>query len=66
MEDLCFVTIWDWMLYPNQRVCGYRVKVMKILCSQRPEFEEPAFQNRLEVNGHSMLFSRWTVLYPPL
>lgn len=52
-ENLYFVTIFDWMLFPNERICGYGVKVMKILCSKRPEFEELAFQNGLEVKGHS-------------
>jgi hypothetical protein len=35
LEDLCFVTIFGWMLFPNERVSSCRIKVMKILCSER-------------------------------
>jgi len=43
-EDLSLVTIFDWMLFPNERVCGNRVQLIKIL-----------FSERLACDGHSPL-----------
>ena len=39
-EDLRFVAIIDWMLFPDERICSHRVKVVKILCSKRAKFEK--------------------------
>ena len=57
-ENLFFVTVLDRMLLPDERICSHGVKVMKILCLKRPEFEEPAFQNGLEVKGHLTCIDR--------
>ena len=40
LENLFFVAIGDRMLFPNERVCSYRVKIMKILWSKRSEYKE--------------------------
>src|SRR5881398_33325 len=39
------------MLLPNERVRSHREEIIEILGSKRPEFEELAFENWLEVEG---------------
>ena len=51
-ENLFFVTISYGVLFPNKRIGGHGVKVGEILCPQRPEIEEFAPQNGLEIKGH--------------
>src|SRR5260370_29242375 len=52
-ENLFLVTVLDRMLFPNERIRSYGVEVMKILRPKRPELEELALQNGLEIKGHS-------------
>jgi hypothetical protein len=40
------------MLFPNERIRSDSMKVFEIFCSQGPEFEELAFQIRLEIKRH--------------
>jgi hypothetical protein len=60
LENLFLVTIVAGMLFPDERIRSYGVEVMKILCSKRPQLEEFAFQDGLEIKGHldSMLTVR--------
>ena len=53
LENVFSVTISGGMLFPDERVGSDSVKVPKILRPQRPEFEQIAFQNGLEIKGHS-------------
>jgi hypothetical protein len=53
LENLFLVTVFDRMLLPDERIGSYRVKALKILYPKRPELQELAFQNRLEIKGHS-------------
>jgi hypothetical protein len=41
------------MLFPDERIRGYSVEVIKIIWSKGPKFEEVALQNGLEIEGHS-------------
>jgi len=52
-EDLFLVAVFDRMLLPNEGIRSDGVKFLEILRSKRPEFEQPAFQNGLEVKSHS-------------
>jgi len=52
-EDLFLVTVFSRVLLPDEGIRSDGVEFMKILCSKRPKFEQPAFQNGLEVKGHS-------------
>lgn len=40
------------MLFPNERIGCYGIKVMKIFWSKRPQLEKLAFQNGLEIKRH--------------
>jgi len=51
-ENLLLVTVFRRMLFPNERIGSYCVKVGKILRSKRPELEEFACQDGLEVKGY--------------
>ena len=55
-ENLFLVTVVGWMLFPNERIGSYSVKLMKILGPKRPECEKLASQNGLEIKGH---FGGW-------
>src|SRR5271166_5169433 len=48
-----FETVAVRMLFPNERIGSNRVKLRKILLPKRPKLEKLAFQNRLEIKGHS-------------
>jgi hypothetical protein len=37
------------VLFPNERVRGHGVKVMKTVCLERPQLQESAFQ---QIKGH--------------
>jgi len=52
-ENLFLVTVVGRMLFPNERIGSYSVKLMEVLWPQRLEREEFAFQNGLEIKGHS-------------
>ncbi len=54
---LLLVAILRGMLLPNERVRSHREEVIEIIGSKRPELEELAFQNRLEVEGHILKLS---------
>ncbi len=41
------------MLFPNERIGSESVEVVKIFGPKRPKLEELAFQNGLEIKGHS-------------
>src|SRR5437879_8080701 len=41
------------MLLPNEGVRGHEEEIIEVLGSKRPELEELAFQNGLEVEGHT-------------
>src|SRR5262249_34477664 len=53
LENLFLVSVIARMLLPNKRISGNRVQVVEILRAKRSEFEEVAFQIRLEVKWHS-------------
>ena len=55
LEHFFFVAISDRMLFPDELICNYAIKVKKILWSKRPEFEELAFKNGF--NTKEVLFS---------
>jgi len=50
-EDLFFVAISDRMLFPDKRVCRHGVQIREILGSKRPELEQLAFEEGLEIKG---------------
>jgi hypothetical protein len=52
-ENRFLVPIFAGMLFPNERIGSDRVQGRKIVCSQRPEFEEFALQPGLEIKGHA-------------
>jgi hypothetical protein len=41
------------MLFPDERIGGHGVKIAKILRAKGSQFEEVAFQTRLEIKWHS-------------
>ena len=43
------------MLFPKERICGDSVKGREVLESKWPEPQKLAFQNWLEIKGHSPL-----------
>jgi hypothetical protein len=51
-ENLFPVPVSVRVLLPNERICGYRVKVMEIFWPEGPEREQLALQSRLEIKQH--------------
>jgi hypothetical protein len=51
-ELLLLIAVRGGMLLPNEGVRGDREEIAEILGLERPEGDELALQNRLEVEGH--------------
>jgi hypothetical protein len=52
LENLLLVPILAWVLFPNERVSGHGEKVLVILRTEWPEFQEVPRQTRLGVEWH--------------
>jgi hypothetical protein len=44
LENIFFATIFNRMLLPDERICSYGVKLMKILVPKGLQFEKRAFK----------------------
>jgi hypothetical protein len=53
IEDLFLITLFDRMLLPDERIRGYGEEAIKILGSQRPELQEVALQDGLQIEVHA-------------